>query len=141
MAHTAKSFDRMLAKARKKRERDERKKSATSKPALPQAQKHRRQSDPDRFYLCQLWRELRYLALRNCGGKCQCCGASASDGVQLHVDHIKPRSMFPELALKLENLQVLCADCNIGKGAWDITDWREQWDGMTPAERVRAVCG
>ncbi len=139
MAHTAKTFDRMLAKARKNRERAERKKQAKPRATLL-APKAKRPADPDRFYLCQPWRELRYLALRNCGGKCQCCGASASDGVQLHVDHIKPRSMFPELALKLENLQVLCADCNIGKGAWDITDWREQWDGMTPRERVRSIC-
>src|SRR5262249_39926358 len=39
-------------------------------------------------------------------------------------DHIKPRSKFPELELELGNLQVLCADCNLGKRAWDQTDWR-----------------
>lgn len=70
------------------------------------------------------WRQLRYLALVNCGGRCQCCGASANDGVVLHVDHIKPASVYPELALCLDNIQVLCDDCNIGKGSWDSTDWR-----------------
>ena len=28
------------------------------------------------------------------------------------------------LELQLTNLQMLCADCNVGKGAWDETDWR-----------------
>lgn len=78
----------------------------------------------DGFYKTPEWRRLRYLALKNCGGRCQCCGAKASEGAVLHVDHIKPRYKFPELSLWLDNLQVLCEDCNIGKGAWDDTDWR-----------------
>jgi len=78
----------------------------------------------DRFYLCIPWRELRYLALKNCDGRCMCCGASAKDGVRIHVDHILPRSRYPSLELDINNIQVLCEDCNIGKGAWDETDWR-----------------
>lgn len=77
------------------------------------------------FYSSREWRELRYLALRNTDGRCQCCGATSKDGVRIHVDHIKPRSMFPELSLCLNNLQVLCEDCNVGKGCWDTTDWRQ----------------
>lgn len=77
----------------------------------------------NKFYSSTAWRQLRYLALKNAGG-CQCCGAKASDGVQIHVDHIKPRSRYPELELSLDNIQVLCQDCNIGKGDWDNTDWR-----------------
>lgn len=42
------------------------------------------------------------------------------------LDHIKPRRLFPELALVVENLQVLCGDCNEGKGNWDMTDARGQ---------------
>jgi len=76
------------------------------------------------FYQSTAWRQLRYLALKNAKGACQCCGASASNGAQIHVDHIKPRSRYPELELNLDNLQVLCQDCNVGKGAWDATDWR-----------------
>lgn len=79
----------------------------------------------DSFYRSTAWRQLRYLALKNTDGSCQCCGARASDGVQLHVDHVIPRYKAPHLALSLDNLQVLCGDCNIGKGAWDDTDWRE----------------
>jgi hypothetical protein len=75
------------------------------------------------FYLTKEWRQLRYLALRNAKG-CQSCGATAKDGVKIHVDHITPRYKRPDLSLSLDNLQVLCADCNLGKGAWDDTDWR-----------------
>jgi 5-methylcytosine-specific restriction endonuclease McrA len=78
----------------------------------------------ENFYRSMKWRQLRYLALRNTDGRCQACGACAADGVKMHVDHIKPRSRFPELALSLDNLTVLCEDCNIGKGSWDDTDWR-----------------
>lgn len=74
------------------------------------------------------WRSLRMRVLKRFGAKCQCCGASAKDGVRIHVDHIKPRREFPELALVESNLQVLCEECNHGKGNWDQTDWREQPD-------------
>lgn len=73
------------------------------------------------FINSPLWRKLRYQALLTYGRKCMCCGST--DG-PFHVDHIKPRSKHPELALTLSNLQVLCEDCNLGKGAWDETDWR-----------------
>lgn len=76
------------------------------------------------FYFSDEWRTLRYKALRQHGGCCQCCGNRAMPGNPLHVDHIKPRSKYPELELELNNLQVLCADCNLGKRAWDETDWR-----------------
>lgn len=77
----------------------------------------------DGFYWSDEWRELRYKALIMHGKKCQCCGATA-DQSRLHVDHIKPRSKYPRLALDLSNLQVLCEDCNMGKGSWDQTDHR-----------------
>ena len=76
------------------------------------------------FYLTDEWRRVRYQALRKHGGACQCCGRRATPGSPLHVDHIKPRSRFPELALDVNNLQVLCADCNLGKSASDTRDWR-----------------
>lgn len=76
------------------------------------------------FYASDRWKELRYQALKNCGAQCLCCGATRADGAVLHVDHIKPRYHYPELQWALENLQVLCSDCNLGKRAWDETDWR-----------------
>lgn len=71
------------------------------------------------------WRKTRMVALKKYGARCQCCGASAANGVVIHVDHIKPRKLFPHLALHVKNLQVLCEVCNHGKGNWDMTDWRE----------------
>jgi len=76
------------------------------------------------FYTSQAWLQLRYLAIKNTNGKCQCCGSGASDGAVIQVDHIKPRSRYPELELSLDNLQVLCRFCNSGKGAWDDTSWK-----------------
>jgi len=78
------------------------------------------------FYRSEEWKRLRYTALKKHGAVCQCCGAHRSPTVQIHVDHVKPRSKYPALALDLSNLQILCEPCNIGKGAWDDTDWREQ---------------
>lgn len=71
------------------------------------------------------WRELRYKTLQRYGRACLCCGASPQTGAVIHVDHIKPRSLFPELAMDPDNLQTLCADCNVGKSNKDMTDWRE----------------
>lgn len=77
------------------------------------------------FYETEEWRRVRYEALRLHGGKCCLCGATAHQGAVLHVDHIKPRSLFRELELDVNNLQVLCADCNLGKSNLDDTDWRD----------------
>lgn len=77
----------------------------------------------DAFFRSAEWLELRYQALKLHGRKCQCCGRSPPE-VVLNVDHIKPRIKFPELQLEISNLQVLCRDCNLGKGFKDQTDWR-----------------
>ena len=78
----------------------------------------------DEFLKSYEWRKLRMQVLVKYGARCQCCGATAKDGVRIHVDHIKPRKKFPELALVVANLQVACEVCNHGKGNWDETDWR-----------------
>jgi len=96
-------------------------KKLANKPSAP-AKRKRKSSEE--FYKSQSWRDLRYIALRNSEGACECCGAKAGDGVQIHVDHIKPRSKYPDLELDLENLQVLCDDCNIGKSNYFNDDWR-----------------
>ena len=78
------------------------------------------------FYLSKPWRALRYRALRENAQKhsgtltCEACGSTAGPW---HVDHIKPRSRFPELELVLANLQIMCADCNTGKGNTDALTW------------------
>lgn len=70
------------------------------------------------------WRKLRLQALMKYGSRCQCCGATPQSGAIMNVDHIKPRKTHPELALVLDNLQVLCSECNHGKGNWTDHDFR-----------------
>lgn len=62
------------------------------------------------------WRQVRLRALQKYGRVCVCCGATPGSGVVLNVDHVKPRRRFPDLALDIGNLQVLCEECNHGKG-------------------------
>lgn len=76
------------------------------------------------FYDTRAWINLRYKVLHVRGTKCECCGAMRSDGIRIHVDHVRPRHRFPQLELVESNLQVLCEPCNIGKGARYETDWR-----------------
>ena len=76
------------------------------------------------FLQSYAWREVRMQALIKYGRKCQCCGATPESGAIMNVDHIKPRKIHPELALTLNNLQILCHECNHGKANWDQTDWR-----------------
>jgi 5-methylcytosine-specific restriction endonuclease McrA len=73
---------------------------------------------PDVFYETWEWKAARYTALRRYGRICACCGwePGNSAGNWLVVDHIKPRALRPDLALNVDNLQVLCNDCNMGKG-------------------------
>jgi hypothetical protein len=78
----------------------------------------------DEFYASKEWKLMRYEALRLHGGRCQCCGASPAEGKRLNVDHVKPLRVFWELRLEISNLQVLCEDCNVGKGARHADDWR-----------------
>lgn len=82
------------------------------------------------FYASWDWRTLRMFALKENDGRCECCGLGRHDQdlmgepVKLNVDHIKPISRFWSRRLDPTNLQVLCGDCNQGKGGWDETDWR-----------------
>jgi hypothetical protein len=83
----------------------------------------------DAFYRSYRWRRLRIDALeanrdRYGALTCECCLTTATG--QWHVDHVQPRSTHPELALEPANLQVLCADCNLGKGTRYSTDWRAE---------------
>ena len=77
-----------------------------------------------RFYSSRAWRALRYRVLKARGGRCECCGRSARDGVVICVDHIE--SVKKNWARRVDetNLQVLCHDCNLAKGSQDATDWR-----------------
>ena len=66
----------------------------------------------DNFYNSTDWRHLRAKFFKKNPKYCKNCGKSSN----LQVDHIKPRSKFPELALEYSNLQILCQRCNSSKG-------------------------
>ena len=97
---------------------------------IHQYQDHRPKEKPKavekttNFYRSKAWRDLRYKALKHYEATCMCCGASKESGDKIHVDHILPRSLFPELALDFNNIQILCECCNVAKSNTDITDWR-----------------
>ena len=65
---------------------------------------------------------LRYRVLERDNGRCQACGRSRTDGVQLHMDHIVPYSLGGLTVF--ENLQSLCGECNLGKGNRSDRDFR-----------------
>jgi hypothetical protein len=85
----------------------------------------------NKFFESPEWMALRYRVLKKFGARCLCCGRGAPE-VKIHVDHIKPRSKYPDLALMEDNLQVLCEPCNLGKRAWDETDWRKKPEVVFP---------
>jgi len=81
------------------------------------------------FYYSWEWLKLRKEALNRFGAACQCYGIKAGSPshtgkARVVVDHIKPISKRWDLRLDPGNLQVLCDECNKGKGAWDDTDHR-----------------
>lgn len=53
---------------------------------------------------------------------CQCCGMR--DEEIMSVDHIKPKSIYPELTKEMENMQALCPNCHARK---TIRERKEIW--------------
>jgi len=89
------------------------------------------------FYRTQQWRTLRYQALIKHGNRCMCCGRGPNQGIIVHVDHIKPKSVWPEFALDINNLQILCEDCNLGKSNKDHIPWKEMFDDASEIIRKK----
>ena len=73
------------------------------------------------------WKKARFEVLEHYSGECMLCGRSKKrHGIVVSVDHIKPRSTHPELSLRFDNLQILCEDCNQGKGSYESKDYRPE---------------
>ena len=73
-------------------------------------EKRRAQAEYERSLMTA---SLRYDILKRDKGRCVLCGASAEDGVKLHVDHILPVSKGGKTTPS--NLRTLCDRCNLGK--------------------------
>jgi hypothetical protein len=72
------------------------------------------------FYDSESWRLLRLQVFKKYGRVCMKCGSKK----KLHIDHIKPRSLYPDLELTFNNLQVLCETCNMEKSNKNCIDYR-----------------
>lgn len=66
-----------------------------------------------------LSKKIRYEVFKRDKFTCQYCGRKAPD-VVLHVDHIKPVAKGGKNDIM--NLITSCSDCNLGKGAREISD-------------------
>lgn len=80
------------------------------------------------FYLSDEWLLVRNGVLNKYGWVCMKCGSTEHTS----VDHIKPRSLYPELELAPDNLQVLCRPCNSSKSNRVVVDYR----GITMALEI-----
>lgn len=96
----------------------------------------------DGFYRSPEWRQTRSMFWRiadyvtNYKPACMYCGniCDPASREHSHVDHLKPRSKYPELALNLDNLGPACSHCNPAKGD---RIWR---GGFTVDARIRNGC-
>ena len=71
------------------------------------------------FYSSPEWRQVRSEVIREYGRICFECGVYIKNSNDVTVDHIRPRSKYPDLALDKQNLRVLCRSCNSSKGDRD----------------------
>lgn len=65
------------------------------------------------FERAKMSNSLRYDIMKRDGFRCVLCGAKASDGITLHVDHIIPIAKGGKT--EWDNLRTLCDRCNSGK--------------------------
>ncbi len=108
---------------------------------MPRLTKKRQAVNKTRAFLQTWeWRELRFEVLKERGARCELCGATAKDQ-RIEVDHIKPLSKFWHLRLDKTNLQILCRDCNKGKGNRHFDDFRFERDivSISGAEHSKGI--
>lgn len=115
-----------IAKLKRRREKAARaaewqKYRPISAPGIPSASTLER--DIKNFYASWEWKRLSFDVKQARGRRCECCGAGAPH-VRIITDHIRPLRKYWHLRLDPLNLQVLCDDCNMGKGSRDETDFR-----------------
>lgn len=73
------------------------------------------------FYNSKTWKIIKEQVYKTLTHMCPVCGAEEN----LVVDHIKPIRHYPNLIVDMNNLQILCDDCNLEKGS--MIDWTLGW--------------
>jgi 5-methylcytosine-specific restriction endonuclease McrA len=59
------------------------------------------------------------------GWRCAGCSKNLYVERDAEIDHILPRSKYPNLAMTEGNLQILCRSCNAHKHAYEGDDWKK----------------
>lgn len=77
------------------------------------------------FLSTKEWKRVRMDAIEKYSNVCMICGRRPPE-ISINVDHIVPRALDWKLALTVDNLQILCAECNEGKGNRYTTDYRPE---------------
>jgi hypothetical protein len=91
-------------------------------PAKSQIETYVRREDANEFYFSNEWADLRnlFIARKNRETSynliCNICNCKITPETGLNVDHIKPIRLFWYDRLKIDNLQIVCVQCNINKG-------------------------
>jgi len=107
--YEAKQYDK-LAEERSKR------KPHVDKLIIELAQKRKEElEEARRFYQSAEWRLLRTKIIKSHQNVCRICRKKLTEKGDVTIDHVLPRSKFPESALDIANLQVLCRSCNSSK--------------------------
>lgn len=70
--------------------------------------------------LSKFSKEQKLAILKRDGSKCVVCGKGEADGIELHIDHIKPKNKGGEATI--ENGQTLCAEHNFKKKHYKQTE-------------------
>lgn len=84
-------------------------------------ERKKRLDETRQFYSSTEWQQVRKQVIQRDGNVCYECGKIIQ--YDITVDHILPRSKYPDLALDVNNLRVLCRRCNSKKGT---NDWNEK---------------
>ena len=100
--------------------------SLYSKKTVPSRKRVLREAQG--FYDSPDWQSIRSKIVKRYGNKCLSCGKKGSANTKIHVDHVFPRSLYPDLELNIFNCQTLCERCNKTKMNKNCNDYRPRDD-------------
>ncbi len=96
-----------------------RQKSINSRAVELAEERKERLDETRQFYSSPEWNIIRKQIIKENSRFCSECKKNITKNIDVTVDHIKPRSKYPDLALEKSNLRVLCRSCNASKGDRD----------------------